>query len=311
MARDLQGRPLMDALVLMTSTWCIVLYFFAVLVSMVVVDIEWRHGRNRARSNKHGQTCLAQFTGKYVGGEASEVHNAQVARNKIARSREQGSLHAGASSSSASTKHVASAARALDDLVRAPTAFSLWRRDAIRRDQELGRLHNPCSKSDWALRIAEWASSALDDAKSRYEQEAKLLGVRAAINRKRMQADAKVGLAAAKVFIDNACLDNLAAGDVGTQLAIQDSGGLSDAEIAIPTTRPWCGCKCAGDGQQDVLVKGYDDQAHPVYMSLNVASGFSVEGDALGSGRIFEAAATVASRMNVEEKSFPLSAANL
>ena len=66
MARDLRER-LVDAAALLTDIWCIVLYFFAVLVSMVVVDIEWRHGRNRARSNKHGQTCLAQFTAKYIG----------------------------------------------------------------------------------------------------------------------------------------------------------------------------------------------------------------------------------------------------
>ena len=42
------------------------------------------------------------------------------------------------------------------DIVRAPTVFSLWRKEAIRRDREMGTLRSPCSRDDWARRMAEW-----------------------------------------------------------------------------------------------------------------------------------------------------------
>ena len=128
MAHDLRLRAGMCANALLSALWCNICFCFAVLVSMVVVDIEWRHGRNRGRSNKHGQTCLAQFTAKYVGGEATELHNAQVARNKITRSRQQ--------ALPSQDHHDLALTASLENLVRAPTAFWLWRRHAIRRDKE-------------------------------------------------------------------------------------------------------------------------------------------------------------------------------
>ena len=151
MSRSLRSREDWSEDLLLTVDWLTVLFFFALLVTMVVADVEWRHHRNRARSNPFGKTCIAQFYAAYVGGEARDLHAAQIKRNGMNQAR----IAALAAPPPPLAIHGAEAGQRMD-LVRAPTPFSLWRTEMIRRDRELGVLQNVASKEDWALRKAEW-----------------------------------------------------------------------------------------------------------------------------------------------------------
>ncbi len=74
------------------SEWQLMLLYFGHLITMQIADLEWRHGRNRNRSHRHGQTSLAQFTAQFVASEATVLHKAQVARSKISSTRSRGFL---------------------------------------------------------------------------------------------------------------------------------------------------------------------------------------------------------------------------
>ena len=40
------------------------------MVTLQIADVEWRHSRNRSRSNKDGKTAFTSFESKYILGEA-------------------------------------------------------------------------------------------------------------------------------------------------------------------------------------------------------------------------------------------------
>ena len=151
MSRSLRSREDWSEDLMLSDVWLTVLYFFALLVTMVVADVEWRHQRNRADSHMFGQTCIAQFSAKYVGREGRDLHAAQIKRNGIHQAR-----IAALAPPPPPLPMLGAAAGQRMDLVRAPTPFSLWRTHMIRRDQELGVLQNVASKEDWARRLAEW-----------------------------------------------------------------------------------------------------------------------------------------------------------
>lgn len=188
MARRLRLRdPPLTVDQMVSPEWVEVWHYFALLVTMQIADIERRHGRNRKQNNKNGQSCLAQFVAKYIGGEASELHRAQVARAKVLQARR-------ALPAELPPAAVAPQLLATMDYVRTPTGFSLWRAESIRRDRELGTLKNPITKEDWAFRKAEWAAKPAAD-KEAYDQEAQAVAPRAQVNRKRRrvtQAEAVV-----------------------------------------------------------------------------------------------------------------------
>ena len=174
---------------------------------MQIADIEWRHGRNRSRNHKDGQSALTQFTAKYVGGEASALHRAQVARAKVSQARRR--LLAGPAPVVAQLPPPAA-----KEYRRTPTGFSLWRTESIHRDRELGLLKNPVSAEDWALRKAEWnAKPAVE--KDAYEQEAKAMAPRAEVNRKRRRTAQEQAEAQAQAAADDRLHEQLALGDQG------------------------------------------------------------------------------------------------
>lgn len=53
------------------------LCWVAELVGQQIVDLEWRHGRNRKRSNSHGQTRMDSFVARAVNAEARMLHQAR------------------------------------------------------------------------------------------------------------------------------------------------------------------------------------------------------------------------------------------
>ena len=212
MARRLRLRdPPLTVDELTSPEWVEVWYYFGILVTMQVADIEWRHGRNRRRNQKDGQSCLAQFTAKYIGGEASELHRAQVARAKISQARR--ALRAGPHPAAAELCPAATTAKVY---VRTPSAFSLWRSESIQRDRELGNLKNPITTEDWARRKAEWNAKPPAEQEA-FEREAQAMAPRVEINRKRrreaqVEADALAGAAA-----DDRIYERIALGDPGLQ----------------------------------------------------------------------------------------------
>ena len=46
-------------------------WFFSQLITLQCADIEWRHGRNRSRNHRAGQTGMSSFASRYVQGEAN------------------------------------------------------------------------------------------------------------------------------------------------------------------------------------------------------------------------------------------------
>ena len=48
------------------------------LVAQQIVDLEWRHGRNRQRSHQHGLTRMATFVAKSVTSEAALLHKSRL-----------------------------------------------------------------------------------------------------------------------------------------------------------------------------------------------------------------------------------------
>jgi hypothetical protein len=78
----------------------------------------------------------------------------------------------------------------------------------------------------------------------------------------------------------DALADDVADGDAGAQAQLADgvADGHSDGPLdLLGFARPKCGCaRC-------------DDKRHPMYHSLNVASGFELKGSSLQSGHLLKA----------------------
>lgn len=74
-ARKLHARALAAGVVAerwpLEPYWQNFFYWFAHLLTLQCADVEWRHARNRARSNKYGQTGMHVFLGKHIRGEAA------------------------------------------------------------------------------------------------------------------------------------------------------------------------------------------------------------------------------------------------
>lgn len=75
---------------------------------------------------------------------------------------------------------------------------------------------------------------------------------------------------------------------------------------------PPCGCGAARPAPaEEAGEQGHTGPPHPYHQSLNIASGFSLEGSCLREGEVLRAASTVDARMRCEESATALSAENL
>ncbi|CAK0896531.1 unnamed protein product [Prorocentrum cordatum] len=303
---------------MLQGTWMHIWFYFAVLVTMQVADIEWRHGRNRSRSNKHGQTSVSQFTAKYIGCEAKNLHAAQVARIRLTHDRSKKALADDPLEPPGSPggRDVGEGGEN-NTLLRTPSAFMLWRKEAIRRDRQLGSQVNPASELDWAARRNEWASLTAEEKRT-YEEESEKLSPIAKRNRdlRREQARAIQRARVAEIgnFIHGvgAGAGQAARGDPGARLALDD-GVVGGGRVAVASADRRCSCMLApSTGGAEGGVHGASPWAHqPRYHSLNISSGFSVEGECLRAGSVLQAAVTAESRLQEETASAPLSGDNL
>ena len=76
-ARQLKTQGVTVEALLHDLAWRSLLIQFARVISQQVCDIEWRHGRNRARSHKSGQTRFHNFCARSMNSEAKLLHDAQ------------------------------------------------------------------------------------------------------------------------------------------------------------------------------------------------------------------------------------------
>ena len=70
-ARQLKLRGITAHMLRDEPLWQMFLMQFARLIGQQVCDLEWRHARNRGRSDKHGKTKFDLFTAEAVNAEAT------------------------------------------------------------------------------------------------------------------------------------------------------------------------------------------------------------------------------------------------
>lgn len=111
------------------------------IISMQVCDLEWRHGRNRNRSDKHGKTRHDTFTASTINAEAKLQHAAQKAW-----------LQSEKPASIASMDKKTSLKVGLNDILRQQTAEELHRREWFTTQKQLGRSVSSACPDSWG----EW-----------------------------------------------------------------------------------------------------------------------------------------------------------
>ena len=113
------------------------LSWFASLWTMQCADVEWRHGRNRQRTNIHGKTALPQFSAKFVNAEMrANLDNAVREMSMLRERRQAGPGHAaghGGENAAGGLPQVLWQREQGLHYLRAPTAKDLLRFEIIRR----------------------------------------------------------------------------------------------------------------------------------------------------------------------------------
>lgn len=203
-----------------SERWVRIWLWFSRVFTMQCADIEWRHGRNRSRSNPFGRTGVAQFAAKYVNAEAKHAHEAALSQNvpprpvlpPPPRQRQQGAGDAGpggldlaggeqvaagavgavAAPVGAADGEAAVGARGHADAEarrpkRAPTAYDLFRFERLRRERLLGHRPNGASRDFHAATRAEYDALPAD---RREDLQARADASRPGIAQQRMQRQA-------------------------------------------------------------------------------------------------------------------------
>ena len=166
---------------------------FGRLVTWQTADIEWRHGRNRARSHKYGQTTWGTFVARYITAEANVILRSEQTRE--AAMALPGARREGARASMASPggeqRTVLPGKLQCTALPgglglgtrRAPCAVQLFRAEMIRRDRRLGLpILNPASARFWSALKEEFAALP-PERKAAYQQQAAAMKMRYAHGR--------------------------------------------------------------------------------------------------------------------------------
>lgn len=184
-ARDLAPEDLLS------PPWSQVLRFFAVVFSMQVADVEWRHGRNRQRTHRHGQTSWHQFVARYIAAEAQTLRLSALSRLRVWEERHErhdqqhrivaghpGRARVGRGGSGRGGSRGRGSRGSCDappndrQRLRAPSAFDVFRAATMRRDRHMGLKFNPASRDDWASRRSEW-EALTDERRQAYADEAR------------------------------------------------------------------------------------------------------------------------------------------
>ena len=74
---------------LLEAEWTRRLQLFARLLTLQCADVEWRHGRNRARAKNHGHNSIPQTIARSVCAEALVIQQARCERQSVLHRRQQ------------------------------------------------------------------------------------------------------------------------------------------------------------------------------------------------------------------------------
>ncbi|CAK0907198.1 unnamed protein product, partial [Prorocentrum cordatum] len=152
-AKKLKERGVSGADLLTCPGWQLTLQWFAVAVRLQVADIEWRHKRNRVRTNTStGQTGWGNFSAEYINAEA--VASAEGAARELAEG-----------------VPLPPQPAAEEQRARVPNAKSakqIFRQDKIDRDRAAGRLFHRASEQCHAEVSREWDNLSAAD-RGRFE----------------------------------------------------------------------------------------------------------------------------------------------
>ena len=195
-ARRLQSR--VTEADLQSPPWSHIWVLFARLLTLQCADVEWRHGRNRSRSQAYGQSAFTHFTARYVNAEAQVLHKAREELKGLLRQGLGGS--AGVAQASQAPLKKSRGHAAVTDHVRTPSAADLFRYERIKREKMSGQVVRCVSKEFHRETKAEFESLP-EDVKSNYHQQVDLLRAVAKENRheakrRRLQVDSAGALPA-------------------------------------------------------------------------------------------------------------------
>ena len=126
-----------------TDLWTARLRFTARLLTMRCADIEWRHGRNRHKSNNHGKDSMTQMVARSICEEGKVIQEAVVQEQTLMHQRQLPALPA----------FVASMDRVSDDLhlLRTPTAWELFRKEIFASAKARSEIINPASAGTFQM----------------------------------------------------------------------------------------------------------------------------------------------------------------
>ena len=150
------------------SSWCLFWWFYAQVITLQCADVEWRHGRNRARNNQHGFSGWSQFVSRYIIGEAVCSFEARRAEQKATAAVRKRTDRADANCDDVAHRSARQPGMPKPDIIRAPTAFDLFRWERLPKEKALGRRANACSTEVWDETKREFASLP-PDQRQRYE----------------------------------------------------------------------------------------------------------------------------------------------
>lgn len=135
----------------------------AVIISQQCCDLEWRHGRNRGRTNQHGHSRWDAFCARAVNAEAVHLHRAKAPAAPVDPPLPQ------------QVDTVLAGGRKL--FKRAPSARQLHFQDWLKCERSLGRSGNPARPGAWAASVLAHDSLG-PEARALYEQRCEMAKAR-------------------------------------------------------------------------------------------------------------------------------------
>eukprot|EP00974_Lingulodinium_polyedra_P021108 2039022-Lingulodinium_polyedra.AAC.1 len=216
------------------------------MTSLTIADVEWKHGRHRARCNDHGKTAWSTFVSSAINQEAKILHDRLYRQNNPAKKQSRQELQD-------------EDARTSDTYLRAQNALQLYRIDCIRRDQHLPKPPRFCTTAYWT-KVKEEFAALPEERRAAYEKEAETTKETAQAARKsaKREREAEV-VAALPGSVVEAAGPQLADGAVGAESdEVAQRPMLATAHLHLSGERPG-GTRppapLAGHGQANLLSK--------------------------------------------------------
>ena len=144
-ARQLRKHGVTSTMLRESPLWQQFLLQWARVLSMLVADLEWRHGRNRGRSDSNGKTVLPNFVAEAILAEAKLLH---AARDSFA-GKELNRLLALPGNDQGNDEAVVHSDDPKKMTLRAQTPEELHKWEWLRQQKALSLPCNPTDKQVW------------------------------------------------------------------------------------------------------------------------------------------------------------------